>query len=130
MSAFIVSGFHINTLINWAAQNRVSVYWGGRPEYVSENPEGYAGALYATNVESVNTRYKEDRPLEGFMFRAFHTTASAVQILKACGCYDYQACEVADYDKTFAHATVNAIRHRAITLLPGYEDAAWELREV
>lgn len=50
---------------------------------------------------------------------------TAVEVLKACDCYDYQSCETDDYHETTAAKLVDRIRKSAIGKLPGYEDAPW-----
>ncbi len=52
-----------------------------------------------------------------------------VEIIKACDCYDYQSCETPDWKDTEAYAIMQMLRKRAIYSLPGYEEAAWEIRE-
>jgi hypothetical protein len=40
-------------------------------------------------------------------------TLVATQIVKACDCYDYQACETNDYDQSEAAALVDRVREEA-----------------
>lgn len=134
MSAFIVSDFHINVLVSWAAgrhgSDAVSYYWNGDRHYVRSNPKGVAAELYAENVRSVNARYNEDSMETGFKYEALpmgYLNISAVQILKACNCYEYQACETDNWVKSEAHAIIEGIRDAAIHALPGYDDADWEI---
>lgn len=127
MSAFIVSDFHINTLINWAVQHDVQVYWDKSWEQISVDPARFAGALYATNVESVNRWRGQDTLLYGFEYRPFVTKVSSIQILKAIDCLDYQSCDLKEWKTTFAYAVLEAIKVKAISSLPGYDEAKWEL---
>lgn len=48
-----------------------------------------------------------------------------MQVLKACDCFDYQACEVADYRATPAAALVDEIRADWVSRLPGWDAALW-----
>jgi hypothetical protein len=53
-----------------------------------------------------------------------HTT-KLVWIIKACDCYDYQACETDDYEQSIAHAIVSEIRAKAVHSFLEYEAAPW-----
>ena len=48
-----------------------------------------------------------------------------VQVLKACACYSYQACEHEDWEQSEAFRFIRSLQRRAINALPGYRDAAW-----
>jgi hypothetical protein len=50
-----------------------------------------------------------------------------VSILKLCDCLEYQSCETEDYNETVAYRLLNVIRRAAIRILPGYDDAKWEI---
>ncbi len=50
-----------------------------------------------------------------------------VQTLKACNCYDYQSCEARDWEESEAYAYIQALKEAAIRVLPGYDDAEWEI---
>jgi len=50
---------------------------------------------------------------------------SPVEAIKAAQCYDYQACEVSEYDETDAARATRKIIAVAIARLPGYEAAPW-----
>ena len=85
--------------------------------------------LLAQNYASVNFRYedKEESPLYRFRPVAHLPHLRPVQILKALACYEYQSCETPDWEQTEAHAFCEALRHRVIGQLPGYDDAGWDL---
>lgn len=135
MSAYVVSDYHINALVTWAAtrhgNDRVTYYWEGRSRDVRENPKRIASVLYAENVRSVNARYNEcDTP--SFRYRPIalgYAKLTPVQVLKACNCYEYQACETDDWEQSEACAIINGIREEAVSALPGYEEAEWELNQ-
>lgn len=129
MSAFIVSDYQINAITNWAAQNDVQVYWNNSWVKVKDDPKKFSGALYSANVESVNYRYNDDQPLNGFKFKRFYVDLPAVQILKAIDCLEYQSCELKEWEQTFAFKALQSVKDRAISCLPGYGDAPWELSE-
>jgi hypothetical protein len=130
MSAFIVSDYHINTLASYARSRHLRVYAGKEFSInCSDDPDRVAGILYTANVESVNSRYNEHQLSVGFKYRPVPVMETPVQIIKACNCFDYQACEVPNYESTPAAMIVNAIRREAMRELPGYEDADWQLTD-
>ena len=120
MSAFIVHKAHIDALVTFAnAHNLLS--------YQNLTPDAAGDILACQNYRSVNYRYRESHPTPVYRFR-FHSLPPAtelVTILKACACYDYQACETPDYERTEAARLVARIRNKAIELLPGWGDAPW-----
>lgn len=134
MSAFIVSDAHINYLLTFMNAANSSVYIGDR-RYTcdrTDNLDLIANKLRAANYASVNYRYNEqDQPEEtGFAFHRCGRKADPLVVLKACACFDYQACEVPDYDKSEAAEIIGCIRKAAINRLPGYEDAkGWSIDE-
>ena len=48
-----------------------------------------------------------------------------VQVIKACHCYEYQACEHPGWAGSEAKAVTDALLAAAVRALPGYEDAEW-----
>ena len=129
MSAFVVSEGHINTLVSFGAggQNPASVYWERRHISFRGNEQMLADVLMNANVEAVNTRYSDDEQLTGCKFSRVCTVPAPVGILKACDCYDYQTCELADYEATLAAKIIEAVRAKAIRALPGYDAAKWAI---
>jgi hypothetical protein len=120
MSAFILDNKHINTLVNYAAANRynhgeIRVHHGG--QWHTLTPEQAGQVLAEQNIRSYNYRY-EDENAQTAYFWAWTSEHNPVVILKACACYDYQACETPDYYDSLAHAIVDSIRHTAIADLP------------
>lgn len=114
MSAFIVSDNHILSLVS-AAQK-----WMDIPD-----PQMIVDILIAENYRSVNHRYRNERGEPHRIVYKRVPLLSPVVIIKACNCYDYQACETNDYKKSGAAAFIDNIRDLAITKLPGYEEAPW-----
>lgn len=125
MSAFLCGQEHINALVNWA--NRRSPYGGmSLVQRLEVTPQELGELLYNENVRSLQARYGNDHDSYKYKFRqAYNVTP--VQILKACSCYDYQACESEDYETTNAAKVIDQIRQSAIAALPGYDDAQWEI---
>jgi hypothetical protein len=130
MSAFIVADAHLNYLISFASLHDVKVYGIGPDGRlpIAGNEQEVFNKLHTANVQSVNVRYRENAKARPGVFN-FRLETNSVQALKACQCFDYQACEVENYEETEAFKIVSAIRHAAITSLPGYEAAEWEINE-
>jgi hypothetical protein len=133
MSAWLLPNRHIDTLVAWASRNGASYYHGEARRYVNEDECRIAAELYAENVRSLNCRYKENEPTEGYVFKwpsGYKPLPDPIVILKMCNCYDYQACETDSYPQSEAYAIVDGIRHEAIRKLPGYDGAAgWPLED-
>jgi hypothetical protein len=132
MSSYIVPDHHINTLITWAnrqgqASRQVTYWWQGKHRNFTDDVERCASVLYAENVRSVNARYREATPADGFVFDFVRVDRlQAVDIIKACHGYQYQASDTADFEQSEAYAMVQGIEQAAIRTLPGYaESRAW-----
>jgi hypothetical protein len=132
MSAFVVGNRHIDLLVaaalRWHADDKISYWHAGQWHVGNETQENELGhILLAENVRSVNHRYEEQDPNPDYIYTWLPTDEiNAVLILKACNCYEYQTCETSDWEQTEAHAIVEAIVHKAISHLHGYEEAdAW-----
>jgi len=126
MSAFILSNNHIAALVDFGSRHRAEYFFDNdwRAIYGREKTAG--GILLNANYRSVNCRY--DTAESGkFTFIEPARTYEPVEILKACDCYNYQACETEDYYQSEASAIIDAIRKAAICALPGYEEAPWEI---
>lgn len=135
MSAYVVDRDHIAYLIEAALSGRDGMWF--ECDYVNENRAAKLGQmLWDENVRSVRARYPDcEDELPGpigcdYQYgeheRLFALTPAPVAVLKACACYDYQACETEDYPKTDAADFINALRLHMIHQLPGYEEADWE----
>lgn len=127
MSAFILNPKHINVLINYAYAFDLRVWNEEQWIATRDNPNKFGQALVDQNYKSVNYRYREQTTPDQYRFRMDGKPYNTVQIIKACDCYDYQACETPDFDETFAKGITKAIRTHAMRHLPGYEQAEWEI---
>ena len=145
MSAFVVSHKHINTLVSYANRQRFPPKFRLADGTVLDfsdvgDLQHAAEILLAENVRSIQERYPDTvanpenmpgviaeigQPII-FQFVS-QNRPSPVQILKACACYDYQACETDDYYQTDAHKIIESIRDIATGNLEGYEQAEWEI---
>lgn len=140
MSAFICNNEHINAMLQVAnltqfphGQYSPSYYWeeNGKAESrpIRPSDEAIGQKLVDENFHSVNHRYQENEEPYRFRPLPFQKRYSLVQILKACNCYIYQACEHPSWKESEARAIVKALKERAIRLLPDYEEAMWEVYE-
>lgn len=150
MSAFIVSRQHIRYLVEAAvtlhpprARERYPLVWyvNGTRHELYPGDSGAASAagqmLWDENIASVAYRYPHEpvSDLPGpseetytFTHTGFDGRApQPVPTLKACDGYEYQSCEHPGWPDSGACAFLQALRHRAWTSLPGYEEAAWEI---
>jgi hypothetical protein len=130
MSAYIVPDYHINALVSWAASRNgsgaVSYYWNGKRREIRNDAKRIASVLYAENVRSVNSRYKEADLAHGFTFKQVANMLNPIDVIKACHGYGYQACETDDWPQSEAFAIIAAITQSAIRALPEYEKSkAW-----
>lgn len=144
MSAFMVSHDHIDALLTFAKdkrmQDRLSYFVNRRAEGPLEWT-AIGRVMLAENERSVCHRYSDCvpgnlpgkigeeaigyrfRPFEKFIHMAF--TQKCVWIIKACDCFDYQACETDDYEESIAYKIIRSIRAEAVRCLPGYDEAPW-----
>lgn len=130
MSAFIVSNEHINALVNFGLK---STYWNPKTQWREEinrhTAQEVGQILLDENQRSVNYRYSENDTSPAFKFTVdYDGELTPVQVIKACHCLDYQCCETPDWEQTLAHTILETIKHKAEGLLPGYDEAAWEIR--
>ena len=127
MSAYLVSHYTIGAMVKYYLQGREKPYWQSHQASDADAPAMMA-LLADENARSVNARYVGHPAQAAVTFNerlSFYADLSEVQVLKACACYTYQACETDDWERTEARELVTAIEHKAIRRLPGYEDAEW-----
>ena len=119
--------------------------WGdSRNMFVSANgtPSEMLYILAKANYDSVIARYGEKcgekEPLrEEWIFELYipfytvtcgsFTIEQLGQIAKAVECFEYQACEVENFDTTAAARFCRAIKSAVFEQLPGYSTAAWAI---
>ena len=153
MSAYIVEREHIVYLVQAAmhralypCQNGPALSWiwdidheaGAYKRETFHEPGDsvrVGNMLWDENRESVSYRYQDGENLPGPIGENYTITAKdfhiplahvdPVQVLKACDCYEYQACEHRGWEDSEAHAFIQALRERAYQALPGYDEAEW-----
>lgn len=143
------SGVTVSPMNTW----RFSYYLGGacrihvlRPGLEAHEGERSADEigqiLVDENVRSVEYRYpravNDDGGLPGpiaayygepYTLTPRRRSLTAVETLAALSCYEYQACEAPDWEKSEAYKLCDALRRLVIHFLPGYDAAGWEIKE-
>lgn len=144
MSAFLCTEAHLSLLANSASDDRTT-------------RKKLFDVLLLENLRSLATRYPSDKSNFACADAMAWQNKSAVvlvaeslgsrsdgatkfiprrtlqtQIVKACDCYDYQACQTGDYETTFAAKVIYALRSAAIakggeTDGALYDQVKWEL---
>lgn len=132
MSAFIVSDKLLNVILTMAVVKNASYYWkpnNMRVDISRKNASEIGQKLLDENFRSVNYRYRENDKAERFEYRAVRSDDySAVDVLKAINCLDYQSCETDDWSESEAWAILDGIKDTMIRNLPGYEASrGWSL---
>jgi len=132
MSAFQVPRPHVLYLVAAATSPEIVRPWqevgwndaaGERRKLVggdSAEAARVANVLSAQNARSVDRRYPNDRPAGRDTFAPrdmVRVTCDPAQVVRACDCYRYQACETDDYETTEAAAFVRAVRGAALDRL-------------
>lgn len=125
MSAYIVTDNTINAIITWAFTNKVWV----NGAYVTGNEQNLAAMLFKANVDSVNYRYEENTADDSFEYAPYTKTLSIVNMASLLAHFEYQACEVEDWENTEACRFINTLRKALLSTLPGYDIAPWGLPE-
>lgn len=96
--------------------------------------------LWLENLASVAARYPHDasgeRPgpydltdeaISAYTYDRSTPYYEPVQVLKALACYEYQSCEHPGWKRSEARRFCEALRHKMINALPGYDAADWEI---
>lgn len=142
MSAFMVDHIHIDALVTWAAEHRIRYRHNDRVfEVHHQNQQEVGEMLLRENERSVCYRYPdcvsnpENMPgrigetVENYRFSLFPCELTAVELIKLCGCYEYQACETNDWEDSQAHALIQSMVSHAVHELPGYQAAPWGISQ-
>lgn len=133
MSAFLCSDKHISAIIEYGSIQGCSMYQkGGKYVDFKGNEIALAQKLKQANVASINERYDEGEECEPIKFQTSYSEFgeapySAIQIVKLCDSFNYQACEVEDYEETEAFRIVETVKSWACRRVDGYDDAEWAI---
>ena len=142
MSAFVVSHDHIDALLTFVRYERdLQERLGHYSDLGAAADLTDIGRVLLKECErSVAHRYSDgDLPgkigehAEDYYFKTFEPFLrmeigkKVAWVVKACRCFDYQSCETDDYEESVAHKLIRQIEARALTNMPHYEDAPWEI---
>lgn len=105
MSAWIVSGGHIDVLVHALAQ-----YGVVPPDLGAVGFRELGQRLWHENHRSVNHRYSEDTPTPRYELRTTEATLGPIVVLKAVACFQYQSCEHPGWPDSEAHDLMEALR--------------------
>lgn len=144
MSAFQVSPAHIGAILRWYLFDLGPAEW--RPRWRDHQPTredaiDMAAALAFECYRSVRYRYPdgelpgpvafEDSPVVVDVSNlGVYKQLSAVGVIKACHCLEYQSCEHPEWQSSEAKRLLTDISNTAIGRLPGYEAAAWHIDDL
>ncbi len=100
-----------------------------RREATRDQADRIGQMLMRENRLSVNHRYAESEVEDIYVFDRTLASVSVdpVVILKAIACLEYQSCEHPGWKASEAYFFCQALRHRMIRRIPGYEEAPWEI---
>jgi hypothetical protein len=123
----MVSDLHLNAIVAYASRHAGSVRINNERINITGNEQRIIDILETANKESLHVRYGDDDVATGIKYKMTDKYQSPMQIIKLCNCFNYQASDVNDYERTPAATITNAIIKSAIYNLPGYDDLAWSV---
>lgn len=127
MSCFVVSESHVSALLTWANNNA----FGGTRMYRDELDKA-GRQLLDDNMRAYLHAYKHrddcgEFEASDYRYREAKKPLTTVEFLKAATCARYQLAEGEGWEKTQGAQMLEGWISRAISLLPGYNDAAWSI---
>lgn len=126
MSAFIVTKAHIDAMVEAGlGRDPLRAWYNDGARTPERTPDEVGAMLWEENHRSVNDRYNENDEPPAYYYRPSRHGYSAVVILKAIACYEYQSCEHKGWEGSDAKAYCDVLRARMIRRLPGFEEAPW-----
>jgi hypothetical protein len=151
MSAYIVDVAHIDALVTAAAiRSQISgpvSYWHDDEHHsgpvTRDDKTALGKMLMAENEKSIMYRYpdtqSDGQPLhdrmpgpagyDGADYYQYPDTLldplDPVSLIKMIHCYEYQSCEHPGWKTSRAKAFCDALLHRQMQRLPGYDSAPW-----
>lgn len=139
MSAFFVSTHHIDVLVSAAID--LEAYAGPpRIERVTHHRATLVGQmLLRENLRSMLARYPSiDDTAEAAGYQAtvdtyrhrYYPHVRPTAAAHAVSCFDYQACEHPDYDRSQARAFVESLRQAILRRMPGIDAEPWGIDSV
>lgn len=122
MSAFIVTDNTINAILGFADEYTMRKFYADSMDELGQ-------ILVDQNYRSVNYRYGEDAPPANFTYRRY--TVPAIAAAQYLSCYEYQACETPDWERTIAFRLCADLRRNICDRLVSESGAkhVWEAPE-
>lgn len=150
MSAFMVDKIHIDLMVKAAFEGPATIancsrfnepYFGGhRLNQITRDELG--GRLIAENLRSIQARYPDtiEKPENTpgpctrywespYVYNDPRYRPTAPEILKMISCYEYEACEHAEWSRSEVEQFCEHFRKCVDATLPGYDRAEWEWTE-
>lgn len=127
MSAFMCSEEHINAIVTYAYMHEIEAYLDGARLSAKNHPQRWVDILTKANRDSLLARYGDQDNSPVPTFERARISAKSVQIVKLCHSYNYQACEVEDYETTRAYKLISTVLDHILRGMAGYEDAEWAI---
>lgn len=142
MSAFLVGNDHIDYLVTAIRSYRdITTAYIPAPdgigveaikvEYMDDTDMGRM--LLGTNLTSLMDRYRDSLTFDEmeapsrYTYKRWTGPMSPVQTIKAVTCFQYQSNEYDGWKDSLAKSLTDLLTSEAISALPGYEAAAWEV---
>ena len=129
MSAYLVDSQTIGLLAQYAVKNGCLKYRNLYDKNLTRDKT--VEALCCANLLSLSARYPDTDPARDFAGKSKEEyiadckaaarkvwSVSPADIIKACGRFDYQACEYDGWPKSIAYKVINAIENNAAQKLP------------
>jgi len=129
MSSYHVSDTHINALLSWAKSTDTPVHINTkRLDLTKPKDFKYVGdILRDCNNASMTERYNDD-PKEYTPKVVDVKRLLPINIVRACDCFGYQACEYKGWETSDGMRIIEQIKYAALTHIDGY-DEVWSIDE-
>ena len=109
--------------------------------YLDATDAGDVGQMLVdANLSSILTRYPDcvtqpenmPGPSDAYYMRPYRferppAQLTALELLSAIACYEYQACETENWEASKAKAFCDAMQDHLVRLIPGYSSGPWEI---
>ncbi len=126
MSAFLDNQYHCGILAEFAAKHNCLLVG------TATTAAALGKIFYEAKLMAVCERY-EDNPkcygpyVHNPVWALLVENYKPVEIIKAVKCLDYNCSSAEDWEESAAYIALERIKSTAIRLLPGYNQAQWEL---
>ena len=135
MSCFIVSDFHMDVILDHFEHyhddlcfyNEETGYWREFKPSLIEDMTKLGNILMNKNIDAYNQRYNENIKKDQYKFHRHQEKFSTIQILKALHCYQYQASDAEDWERSNAKEIYYNLIDDALRMDSEYINAYWEM---